>query len=337
MSASAILTSPGPFRVEMDGSGNAGRWKAWCRKFATYCTAAQIKDDSLKLATFLNIAGDDIDEIVQALAKDASASVETIQAIIASHFEASRNTDKLVITFRSTRQHRTDESVEAFMIRLRRLAEDCGFASFDDELRLQLAVGARDPKVMQRAMEKQTTLDYLYNYARQLEAAKSDSTRLLAAVNQDAPPLPPIPYQNQSRNRQHQQKQTHEKDKAARAGGKRCGACGRAAHVADQKCPAEDKYCSGCGGKGHFRPMCHSATTNTTHNATAKPVHTHVNGENKFAVAAKRSGKNKGSASRASDTSKIATHSNDENTLVETFVNSSVKIIANLIEKNVKF
>ena len=91
--------------------------------FTNYCTAAKITDETLKLATFLNLAGDQIDEIVQALADD-KIKIEVEHKILSDHFEASKNTDKLILTFRQAKQ-RVGEGVESYVNRLHTMGADC--------------------------------------------------------------------------------------------------------------------------------------------------------------------------------------------------------------------
>ena len=65
---------------------------------------------------------------------------------------------------------------------LRTLGVDCGFAKLEDELRLQLAFGALDPKVLQKAMAAKTDFATLYDFARGLETARIDARSIAAAA-----------------------------------------------------------------------------------------------------------------------------------------------------------
>jgi len=153
----AVLNAPQQFHVEIDGSGNHASWKNWYRKFVNFCTAAKIEDEALKLATFKNLAGDGIDLICQALAANET-KVDEVNRILEAHFQASKNTDKLILTFRQTKQ-RAGECIEAFVIRLRTLAADCEFGNrFDQEIKLQLAVGALDVRILQKTMASSVDL-----------------------------------------------------------------------------------------------------------------------------------------------------------------------------------
>ena len=100
--AIASLQPPPPFSVDLDGATNATRWGVWWRKFENFCQAATIKDDDIKYATLLNLAGDAIDAIVQAIAKDKQKASEVNTALMA-HFDLEKNTDKLIIRFRNSR------------------------------------------------------------------------------------------------------------------------------------------------------------------------------------------------------------------------------------------
>ena len=100
--STAQLTAPGPFIIEIDGSCNATRWKTWHRKFETFVKAAGIKADII-LPTLLNLAGDQLDEVVQGLMK-AGDDYATVTAAITKTFEELKNVDKLVLIFRGAQQ-----------------------------------------------------------------------------------------------------------------------------------------------------------------------------------------------------------------------------------------
>ena len=182
----AVLNAPQQFHVEIDGSGNYASWRNWYRKFVNFCTAVKIQDKALKLATFKNLAGDGIDLICQALAA-SETKVDDVNRILKTHFQASKNTDKLILTFRQTKQ-RAGECIEAFVIRLRTLAADCEFGtSFDQEIKLHLAVKALDARVLQKAIANSVDLKTLDSYARELETAKVDSREIAAAAATSTP------------------------------------------------------------------------------------------------------------------------------------------------------
>ena len=244
-----MLTAPSPFGVEINGSSNASRWKTWYRKFMNFCVAAGITEDTTVFALFNNLAGDDIDEIVQALAKEKKKASEVYE-IIAAHFQATSNTDRLIIAFRQARQ-RDGEGVEAFMIRLKNMAADCGFEKPDDELRLQLAMGANDSRVLQKAMEAKTELAKLYEYARQLETAKVDS-RFIASA------LPHASVKMESTYQLHHNQ---------------CDSCGNKAHTEGERCPAVGKTCTACGKANHFRRVCRSKSRRDSRSSSSSEQH----------------------------------------------------------------
>ena len=155
------------------------------QEFTSICTAVKFNKEELKLATFKNLAGDDIDIICQAIAS-SETTVTTVNTILEGHFQASKNTDKMTVNFRQAKQ-RAGEGIEAFVIRLRTLAADCEFdKNFDNEVKLQLAVGALDTRILQKLMASSVDLKTLYAFARDLEVAKADSREIAATAASSA-------------------------------------------------------------------------------------------------------------------------------------------------------
>jgi hypothetical protein len=261
----AILNAPQQFQVEIDGSGNHASWRSWYRKFSNFCTAAKIEDEALKLATFKNLAGDGIDLICQALAAKET-KVEEVNKILEAHFQTSKNTNKLILTFRQTKQ-RAGEGVEAYVIRLRTLAADCDFdRNFDNEVKLQLAAGALDVRVLQKAMASQVDLKTLYGYARELEIAKVDSREIAAAAATSA--------HQQTKEEAAYQLQQNQHAHSAKSDAQ-CGNCGHKTHAKGENCPAAGKTCSACGKKNHFSDVCRSKNNGKSNRypSSGKPRH----------------------------------------------------------------
>jgi hypothetical protein len=131
------------------------------------------------------LAGDDIDTICQAIAS-SEIKVTAVNKILEGHFQASKNTDKMTVNLRQAKQ-RAGEGIEAFVIRLRTLAADCEFdKNFDNEVKLQLAVGALDTRILQKLMASSVDLKTLYSFARYLEVAKTDSREIAATAASSA-------------------------------------------------------------------------------------------------------------------------------------------------------
>jgi hypothetical protein len=73
------------------------------QEFTSICTAVKFNEEALKLATFKNLAGDDIDTICQAKASNET-SVSAVNFIMKGHLRASKNTDKLTVIFRQAKK-----------------------------------------------------------------------------------------------------------------------------------------------------------------------------------------------------------------------------------------
>ena len=239
-----MLVPPGPLRVELDGSRNDKLWSVWLKRFSNFIEASGISDENKKKALLFNQAGEAFEEVANAVALDADTYDDVIKKVT-EHFAVTGNKDATVLGFRELKQ-RSGEGVEAFVVRLKVAAKSCDFGtSFESEVKLQLAAGAADTRVRQKAGEADgDTLEKLYKYARRLEGGEKEASAGFSAKSE------PVYQVGQRRGQQRQRS-----DPAA----PKCDKCGNGPHSDPSQCPARNKVCDACGKSGHFRRVCRSS------------------------------------------------------------------------------
>ena len=122
-----------PFDPVGDPTSLSQRWKSWKRRFETYLVALDVKDDKQKRALLLYQAGQETQEIFHTLTKTGE-NYETALAKLDEYFLPKKNVDYETFQFRQAKQ-KSDETVEQFVTRLRKLAVNCEFSALDRELK----------------------------------------------------------------------------------------------------------------------------------------------------------------------------------------------------------
>lgn len=182
-----------------------------------------------------------------------------------------------------------DETFDAWLIDLRRLANSCGYgASLDSVLRDQIVLGINNPLVREKLLyEKDLLLDKACEIAWACESSKAQLTQINTSSAADNA------YALQSRHVDrkparktepqpvvgHRLSQSH--FAADNQQYTRCSNCGRR-HRKNQ-CHATNVRCFGCGVVRHVSSCCHSSSNNRQMSAQEQPntaarVHT-IEGE----------------------------------------------------------
>ena len=134
------LPIPGLFEVDNESSAaNNERWNSWLRRFNRWVSAMKITDDTQILNTMLTAAGESIEEIYSVSAK-TSDKYENVCKVITNHFKPYKDVETQTIKFRKLHQ-RSNETIEAFVVRLKAAAISCKFTDLDTQLKLQIIMG----------------------------------------------------------------------------------------------------------------------------------------------------------------------------------------------------
>ncbi|CAB4008082.1 Transposon Ty3-I Gag-Pol poly [Paramuricea clavata] len=113
-----------PFSVSETNS-LAQRWEKWTNSLDYYIRASGISDQKQKRAILLHLVGSEVQEIFETL-PDTGEDYKTALEKLNAHFNPCKNIAFERHVFRQATQ-RADESMDAFVTRLRTLAKTCQF------------------------------------------------------------------------------------------------------------------------------------------------------------------------------------------------------------------
>ena len=160
-----------PFDPVGDPTSLSQRWKSWKRRFETYLIALNITDDKQKRALLLYQAGQETQEIFDTLT-ETGEDYKTALAKLDDYFLPKKNVDYETFQFRQASQ-KSDETVDQFVTRLRRLAVHCEFPDLDRELKSTVIQNCKSKRLRRYALrEDDMTLDKILSKARALEASE---------------------------------------------------------------------------------------------------------------------------------------------------------------------
>ena len=136
------LPIPGLFEVDNESSAaNNERWSGWLRRFNRWVSAMKLDSDTQILNTMLTAAGEGIEEIYSVSAK-ATDKYADVCKVIAEHFKPYEDVETQTVKFRQLHQ-RSNETIEAFMVRLKTAAVSCIFTDLNTQLKLQIIMGKK--------------------------------------------------------------------------------------------------------------------------------------------------------------------------------------------------
>ena len=249
-----------PTQLDLRASDLSSEWRRWRRAFTDYLLAINLIDggavvEKRKLALFRHIGGEDVREIYGQM-EFTAANGEGIQVEIDEGTDGRKLEDVLarfqeycnprsgivVSRFEFHKCSQLGESVDVYLMRLRRLAEGCDFGDQRDSLiRDKLLFGLDDNGLRERLMresDRTLTLDYVIKAVRVNEVSKGvENTAMRAGAVNYVGTGKKIPTQRYPA--------------AERI---RCTKCGRE-HIPN-RCPAFGTKCRKCGGKNHWQNMC---------------------------------------------------------------------------------
>ncbi|KAK2179399.1 hypothetical protein NP493_493g02030 [Ridgeia piscesae] len=179
--------------------------------------------------------------------RDGWALTEANSKMLGSHWTGFENYAKPKSSFRVSRFHlraikqEQHETIDAFRIRARIIANGCEYTDKDEQLMDTLIAGLYSDSIGRKliAKNKETTLDQAVAIVRAYEGTERqmDDT-------QDT-------RQIQSVSKQH----AHECPEKMRLDLHGCYRCGKT-HARSDKCPAADSICRNCNVMGHWACVC---------------------------------------------------------------------------------
>lgn len=247
------LPAPEPMVCTGDASTN---WKIFKEAYTDYAIATELskKDKAIQAATLKTIMGKECRQILARLelSETDSTDPKIVLDKLETYFEPARNILYERYLFHGAEQQ-PNETIDQYIIRLRRLAETCNFQGLHDEmLRDRLVLGCRDKAARARLFRQKdcdlkTALESLRISERTLEQLKQ-----LATEEQE------VPVNVVRQDQQHKQRKPPGTRKKPKDHGSvaLCNYCG-GKHLAERtSCPAFGKSCSHCGRPNHFQAVC---------------------------------------------------------------------------------
>ena len=254
-----------PQQINLRATDLASEWRRWSRAFNDYLLAINLvggsaAEEKRKLALFRHIGGEDVREIYSQLSftkTDEHGATTEIEdgkdgrklANVMDKFREYCNPRSGVIVSRYEFHNcsQQGESIDVYLMKLRRLAEGCEFENQRDSLiRDKLLFGLDDIKLRERLMreaDKTLTLDYVIRALRVSEVSKlSSSAGVTTAATGDSE----VNYVDSIKKKSSSQNSYSKKIK--------CTKCGRE-HVKN-KCPAYGTKCNKCKRRNHWEAMC---------------------------------------------------------------------------------
>ncbi|XP_047995717.1 uncharacterized protein K02A2.6-like [Leguminivora glycinivorella] len=158
--------------------------------------------------------------------------------------------------FRKCNQ-KAEESIEEYIIRLKKAAKKCNFKDFKDQVKEKLIDGVYSSIVKFELLKNgNQTLEELTTLARTVEAAWLQTKTKMPAetpVEEPASSMFFVKKSTQSKPKQIQNKA----NRGSTASGKslKCYCCGKNNHLKSE-CSLKNKFCSECGQQGHLYKMC---------------------------------------------------------------------------------
>ena len=234
-----------PFDPHGDPTSLSQRWKTWKKRFETYLLALNITDDKQKRALLLYQAGQETQEIFDTLTATGD-DYKTALDKLTEYFQPKKNVDFETFQFRQATQ-KSEETVDQFVTRLRKLAEHCEFTELNKELKLAVIQNCASKRLRRYALrEDDMTLDKILSKARALESSEEQAKGM-----EDVAPKEVVQQicrpQNHPRQHQGRPRQTPSNI---------CRQCGLSWPHSKNPCPAKGKTCNKCGKPNHFAKMC---------------------------------------------------------------------------------
>lgn len=249
-----------PSQLNLRASDLSTEWRRWSRAFSDYLLAINLiaeteAAEKRKLALFRHIGGEDVRELygqIEFFGEDGTTELNEgtdgrkLEDVLARFKEYCNPRSSVIVSrFEFHNCSQQGESVDVFLMKLRRLAEGCDFGNQRDSLiRDKLLFGLDDTNLrgkLMRESDKTLTLEYVIKAVRVNEVSKVEKT----LANTD---IHSVRAERQYSERNDRKLSSFDKG--------RCTKCGRT-HALN-KCPAYGTTCKKCGRRNHWAAVCRS-------------------------------------------------------------------------------
>ena len=229
-------------------------WERWLRAFELFAVGKGVTDANQKRALLLHSAGLELQDVFFTLKEVGGGEDTAYQKCVKTlnkHFEPKVNIPFERYEFRNTKQEH-GETIDQYIVRLRRKAAHCQFDKVEDAIRDQVIEKCESHRLRVKLLERaDVTLDQLRVIANTMELSERQSQSMEAK--------PSLPHSSVNKVSSFSNKSKTSKHRGPSNGGKvsSCFRCGQQGHFSkDPACPAKDKKCHKCGNIGHFSRCC---------------------------------------------------------------------------------
>ena len=275
-----LLDIPPPKSFEVLGDVSvATRWLKWKRGFEYYLSAMGDVSDEKKKNLLLYVAGFEVQEICSTFAPSKCDTYDSVIKSLNEHFDPKKNKRYERFKFRQTSQLGS-ESMDNYVVRLKKLGESCDFADLEDNVLDQIIEKGIDIRLRRRLLEygDLLTLEKALELARAMEQTEKQIKRIEKRDNLDFE-VDTVSARGRSRARSRYASSNMRHHSGARRSssrghvgsvpnrassgthgqqmGNRCFRCGSLDHFAnDVSCRACHLTCNFCSKRGHVASVC---------------------------------------------------------------------------------
>lgn len=235
------------------------KWLMWKQNFQHYLIAKEITGDERCMSTLMVLAGPAVQRVYSHKKLEIDAAREGDWEVESEYLEAMEILDEIFMKktnesfqralFRQLVQE-PDETILAFVARLREQAESCNFpdqATLENALKDQIMEKGKSHKLRLTMWKKDRDFNDMMEQAQLLENAE--------AYEKDFKGKRPLAEVNDITEKPDDKRGKWMKQGAER--GTACWSCNRSGHrKSDPECPAKNKQCLKCGKRGHFSVCC---------------------------------------------------------------------------------
>lgn len=237
------------------------RWSRWVERLETAFTIYGVVDDNLRRNLLLHLMGPETYETLCDKIAPDNPRTRTFQVIVDT-LEQYFNPRPLEISenfrFKCRRQGdkdalSPDESVEEYLVALRRIAVTCNFGGYlDTALRNQLVFGLKRNDIRGRLLERRNlTLQDALDVAVSMELSQKGGAEIAGSLSKSE-----VNAVQHRRGKAYDKKVGGKSPSAGKSTGEKyCFRCGDKSHLA-KACKHQNTVCSYCNIKGHLERVC---------------------------------------------------------------------------------